>query len=216
MVKVFNYEDNPTEFSANTYVIGKIGMSCLIVDIGTTKDDVIEYIEKHYEKVAGILLTHAHFDHIRGLPKILRRFKNVPVYLAKEDEPLLNDPSINSSNLTGEKVAVNVTTIPVEDGEVIKVHNSFRFQVIKTPFHTMGSVCYLFEDDNALFTGDSLFKGSIGRTDLEASDPSLVNSSLKKLTKLNENLVIYPGHGPISRLQIEEETNPYLMAAMKN
>ena len=96
MVKVFNFEDNPNEFSANTYVIGKIGMKCLIVDIGSTRDDIISYIEKHYEGVAGILLTHAHFDHIRGLPKILKRFKNVPVYLASEDVPLLNNPSILS------------------------------------------------------------------------------------------------------------------------
>lgn len=208
MVKVFNFEDNPTEFSANTYIIGKIGHSCLVIDIGSTKDEVIEYIDSHYESVAGILLTHGHFDHIRGLPKLLRRFKNTPVYLAQEDVPLLNNPNINSSNLTGERVSINVPTIPVEDDENIEL-KKFHFKVIKTPFHTKGSVCYLFEDDNALFTGDTLFKGSIGRTDLETSQPELISSSLEKLTKLNENLVIYPGHGPISRLGIETKTNPF-------
>lgn len=209
MVKVFNFEDNPNEFSANTYVIGKIGHDCLVVDIGSTKDDVLDYISSHYEKVGGVLLTHGHFDHIRGLPKLLRRFKNVPVYLAEEDVPLLNNPNINSSGLTGEKVSINVSTIPVEDGEEIEL-KGFRFKVIKTPFHTAGSVCYLFEDDNALFTGDTLFKGSIGRTDLATSDPSLVMSSLKKLSFLSDNLVVYPGHGGISRLGNEKENNPFL------
>jgi glyoxylase-like metal-dependent hydrolase (beta-lactamase superfamily II) len=215
MVKVFNFEDNPNEFSANTYVIGKIGMKCLIVDIGSTRDDIISYIEKHYEGVAGILLTHAHFDHIRGLPKILKRFKNVPVYLASEDVPLLNNPSINSSNMTGERISVNVDTVPVEDGETVEVHNSFHFKVIKTPFHTQGSVCYLFEDDNALFTGDTLFRGSIGRTDLETSNPGLVKDSLKKLGALSDYLVVYPGHGSISRLGVEKETNPYFVEALQ-
>lgn len=210
MVKVFNFEDNPTEFSANTYVIGKIGLNCLIVDIGSTKDDVLDYIDSHYEGVAGILLTHAHFDHIRGLPKLLKKYRNAPVFLTEEDVPLLNDPKINSSFLTGEKVSMDVQTTPVHDQEEITL-SKIRFKVIKTPFHTQGSVCYLFEDDNALFTGDTLFKGSIGRTDLETSDSSQVPSSLKKLLSLSENLVIYPGHGKMSRMDIERKTNPFLM-----
>lgn len=210
MVKIFNFEDNPTEFSANTYIIGKIGHSCLVVDIGSTKDEVLEYIDSHYENVAGVLLTHGHFDHIRGLPKLLRKYKNTPVYLAEEDVPLLSNPNINSSSLTGERVSINVPTISVKDNETIEL-NKFRFTVIKTPFHTKGSVCYLFEDDNALFTGDTLFKGSIGRTDLETSEPEQIENSLRKISRLNENLVIYPGHGPISRLQNEKETNPFLL-----
>ena len=116
--------------------------------------------------------------------------------------------------MTGEKISINVATIPVEDGEMITI-NKIKFKVIKTPFHTEGSVCYLFEDDNALFTGDTLFKGSIGRTDLATSDPSKINSSLMKLNDLSEWLVVYPGHGGISRLGQEKETNPYFVQALK-
>ncbi len=210
MVKVFNFDENPTEFSANTYVIGKIGDSCLIVDMGSTKDEVLDYISSHYESVAGVLLTHGHFDHIRGVPKLLKKFRDVPIYIASEDVPLLNNPKINASGLTGEKISMNIETIPVEDGETIKL-KKYRFKVIKTPYHTMGSVCYLFEDDNALFTGDSLFKGSIGRTDLETSDPSFVESSLRKIMALDDNLVVYPGHGPITRMETEKNTNPFLV-----
>ena len=129
MVKVFNFDDNPNEFSANTYVIGKIGGSCIVVDMGSTKDNVLDYISSHYENVEAVLLTHGHFDHIRGLTKFLKRFKNVPVYMAEEDYSLLSNPNINSSNITGEKVVVNVSPIFVEDDKTIELKH-FKFKYI--------------------------------------------------------------------------------------
>lgn len=212
MVKIFNYDENPTQFSSNTYVIGKIGNDCVLIDIGSTGDEIYEYIESHYERVSAILLTHAHFDHIRGLTKFLKHYKNrydIPVYLASEDAPLLTDPNINSSKMTNENVQVDIDTIPVEDGEEIKLRN-YHIKVIKTPFHTAGSVCYLFDDDNALFTGDTLFAGSIGRTDMPTSEPEKTEGSLRKICQLRDTLVIYPGHGPISRLELEKKNNPFL------
>ena len=212
MVKIFNFDKNPTEFSANTYIIGKIGEGCIVVDLGSTDDGIYNYIDSHYEKVEAILLTHAHYDHIRGLTKFLKHYKNkydIPVYLSDEDVPLLTNPSINSSSMTHENVQVNVSTIGVTDGEELTI-KKFHIRVIHTPFHTEGSVCYLFEDDNALFTGDTLFKGSIGRTDLPTSNPDEVKDSLNKILKLNDTLVVYPGHGPISRLETEKKENPFL------
>ena len=87
MVKIFNFDDHPTQFSANTYVIGKVGGNCIVVDIGSTSDEIYHYIDKHYEKVVAVLLTHAHFDHIRGLTKLLKHYRNrydIPVYLSEE------------------------------------------------------------------------------------------------------------------------------------
>ncbi len=211
MVKIFNYENDSKEFSANTYVIGKINGDCIVIDMGSTDEKVYEYIDAHYEKVDALLLTHAHFDHIRGVPKFLKHFKSkgdIPVYLSSEDEPLLQSPALNSSFMANEKVQMNITTIPVNDGDEIKL-KGFHIKVIATPFHTRGSVCYLFDDDNALFTGDTLFKGSIGRTDLPTSEPEKTKESLNKIKELRDTLVIYPGHGPISRLEIEKDTNPY-------
>lgn len=211
MVKIFNYENDSKEFSANTYVIGKINGNCIVIDMGSTDEKVYEYIDAHYEKVDALLLTHAHFDHIRGVPKFLKHFKSkgdIPVYLSSEDEPLLQSPALNSSFMANEKVQMNITTIPVNDGDEIKL-KGFHIKVIATPFHTRGSVCYLFDDDNALFTGDTLFKGSIGRTDLPTSEPEKTKESLNKIKELRDTLVIYPGHGPISRLEIEKDTNPY-------
>ena len=211
MVKVFQYDENQKEFSSNTYVIGKIGGSCLIVDLGSTSDEIYSYIESHYEKVEAILLTHAHFDHIRGIPAFLKHFKNknIPIYLAEEDKLLLTSPDKNSSFMTGEKVSVKVDIIPVEDGEQLSF-KAGKVKVIKTPFHTEGSVCYLMEDDNCIFTGDTLFKNAIGRYDCETSDSNKISSSLNKLKELCDWLVVYPGHGPKTNIITEKKNNPYM------
>ena len=100
MVKIFNYENDSKEFAANTYIIGKINGDCVVIDMGSTDEKIYEYIDAHYEKVEAVLLTHAHFDHIRGLSKFIRHYKNkydIPVYLSGEDEELLKDPHLNSS-----------------------------------------------------------------------------------------------------------------------
>lgn len=213
MVKAFVNQETDKEFSANTYVLGKIGGSCLIIDLGTRNESLLSYVKKHYERCVGILLTHAHFDHIRGVNAFLRNFpgKSIPVFLHPEDKCLIDSPELNASYMTGEKVRGNFETTDIQDGEFLPIKD-FHIQVIHTPFHTMGSVCFLSSDDNALFTGDTLFKGSIGRADLpNVSDPTKVSSSLKKLMVLRDTLVVYPGHGPMSNLGSEKKTNPYLV-----
>ena len=217
MVKIFVTDPNQKEFAANTYVLGKIGGSCVIIDLGSTDKGITEYIDTHYEKVAGILLTHAHFDHIRGIPKLLSHYKkkyDIPVYRSEEDIALLSDPRKNGCGRTRENISMNINPIAVEDGETLKI-GKYSCKVIATPFHTEGSLCYLFEDDNALFTGDTLFAGSVGRSDLATSDPSKRDDSLKKLLSLKPTLVVYPGHGPRTNLGREEQSNPYLLSVKK-
>ncbi len=214
MVKIFVTDPNQKEFAANTYVLGKIGGPCVIVDLGSTDKDIPDYIDSHYEKVAGILLTHAHFDHIRGIPKLLNHYKkkyDIPVYRSEEDIPLLSDPRKNGCGRTRENITRNLNPIPVHDGETLKI-GKYSCKVIATPFHTEGSLCYLFEDDNALFTGDTLFAGSVGRSDLSTSDPDKRNASLSKLLSLKSTLVIYPGHGPRTNLGREKTSNPFLLS----
>ena len=209
MIKTFIY-DEFKEFSSNTYVIGKISSSCLIIDPGSSSPDVIEYVKSHHNKIEAILLTHGHFDHIRGISNILKNFDyEIPVYLSNNDKYLLTDPILNCASRHQEKVIININTIDVEDLKEIQTA-SFNIIPICTPFHTNGSTCYLIKEDNALFTGDTLFKESIGRDDLPTSNPSLKNKSLKKLKELSPNYVIYPGHGEISNLAYELQNNPFL------
>lgn len=212
MVKTFLCDETKHEFSANTYIIGKINSSCLVIDIGMRDEAIYDYIDSHYTRCLGVLLTHGHFDHIRGLPAFLKHYKDTPVYLHPEDAHLLYDSTANASYLTGESVSMNLQTIDVKDGETLHIKET-NIRVIHTPFHTKGSVCYLFEDDNALFTGDTLFKNGIGRFDLETSDATQIMPSLKKLAGLKDTLVVYPGHGSYTRLGEEKKTNPYLVEA---
>lgn len=214
MVKIFDF-NNSSELSSNTYVIGKINESCIIIDLGSQDKKIYEYVSSHYSKCLGILLTHGHFDHIRGIPSFLKSFKyNIPVYIHHDDVQLLNNPVLNSSTLSGHQVKINIPVNEVNDNQIITL-DKYSIKVIHTPYHTKGSVCYLFEEENALFTGDTLFKESIGRDDLMASKPSLKNDSLKKLVSLNEMLVIYPGHGEITNLKNEKQNNPYLKEFIK-
>mgnify|MGYP002515261098 CR=1 FL=1 len=209
MIKAFNFENDVNEFSANTYIIGKKDENCLIVDLGTTSDVIINYVKKNFKSVSGILLTHAHLDHIRGVNNFLKAFPKTPVYISKLDAPLLNEQN-KFYDLFQEKVPLqNYPLNFVNDGDVLNFKN-YIVKVIATPFHTKGSVCYLFSEDNALFTGDTLFKGSIGRTDLYYSEPNKIYESLAKLSKLPSQLVCYPGHGLITTLKEEKESNPYL------
>lgn len=212
MVKAFINREDDKELSANTYVLGKIGGSCLIIDLGTRDAKLLSYVRQHYEKCVAILLTHGHYDHIRAVNSFLKNFpgQDIPVFLHPEDKELIDNPDLNASHLTGERVRGNFMTVDIEDGEILPIKD-FHIQVIHTPFHTKGSVCYLSPDDNALFTGDTLFRGSIGRADLLTSTPETIAPSLKKLLQLKETLVVYPGHGPLSNLGTEKKTNPYLL-----
>ena len=208
MVKIFNF-DGSYQVSANIYVVGKIGGNCAVIDFGSSDESVFDYIDSHYERCSGLFLTHGHFDHLRGVNEFCKRHKDVPVYIHSEDVPLLDSPALNCSQQHGEKVKVVVPVTEVKDGDVIETKD-FKIKVIHTPFHTAGSVCYLFEDDNALFSGDTLFKGSIGREDMPTSVPEFRESSFDKLKSLRNTLVVYPGHGPVTKLQDELNNNPYL------
>ena len=216
MVKVFLQIDDEKEIRANTYVMGKIGGSCVVIDPGSKNEDILSYVRKHYEKCAAILLTHGHFDHIRGVDTFLKAFPGtaIPVYLHPEDRALVSDPDLNASAIAGEKVRGAFETIDIQDGETLDLKDC-HIQVLHTPFHTKGSVCYLSLDDNALFTGDTLFKDSVGRTDLPNACPEDLLPSLRKILALKDTLVIYPGHGPLSNLGAEKSTNPYLLQAQK-
>lgn len=214
MVKTFRFDNDTKEFSANTYVVGEKGGPCVVIDLGSTQTRVISYIKENHISCSGILLTHGHFDHIRGLNNFLKEF-NCTVFIDFNDKEFLTDSKLNGSKYSEEnQVIINTNNIyELDDEDEINFGNGYLFKVIETPFHTNGSVCYLCEKENALFSGDTLFRGSIGRTDLPTGSERLVNSSLKKLLNLNPKLVVYPGHGETTTLDKEISSNPYLVSA---
>jgi len=207
MIKVFNF-DNDINLSCNTYIVGKKGGNCILVDLGSLDKTIYEFIDKNFKHVDAILLTHAHLDHIRGVNNFIKRYKDCQVYLHEEDYEMLVNPIYNKE-IFNQEIDINFDPILVKDNDTLNL-GDIKIQVIHTPYHTKGSVCYLLKEENALFTGDSLFKGSIGRSDFSNSEPDKIASSLHKIFALNEMLVCYPGHGQITNIKQELLTNPYI------
>lgn len=210
MIKTFRYEDDLDEFSANSYVVGDKGGPCVVIDLGSTTDRVIKYIKANHSGCSGILLTHGHWDHIRGIPKFLESFPGTTVFIDENDDKLLIDSYLNcSKSMEVKDGVVDIEPYRIEDGDELKFSTNLVFEVIETPFHTLGSVCFLYKHENALFTGDTLFKGSVGRTDLPHSAGRMQSQSMAKLKNLDPSLRIYPGHGDDTVLGKELKENIY-------
>lgn len=173
-------------FRAHCYLLVK-GNKALIIDPGAEPEKIIGDLEGL--TVQGILITHGHFDHLGALPKIKSALK-APLYLQEE---IL--PEYQGAKKAAKEHGFNIPDLPEPDfllGARLEI-GVFSGEVLRTPGHSAGSVCFLF--DNFLFSGDTLFKGTCGRTDLLLSDEKAMRHSLKKLSELPPETKVYPGHG---------------------
>lgn len=195
----------------NCYVIEDDHDSCLIFDPGSEGKKLINWLNKRNLHPIAILLTHAHFDHI-GAVDIVRDFYNIPVYLHEEEETWLGDPKLNGSKFfkIQEPNIINPADFILKREEELKL-DSFEFFIYETPGHSPGSVSYYFQTEGFVISGDALFKGSIGRTDLPGGNQSqLIKSIHEKLLFLPEETLVLPGHGPTTTISEEMDSNPYL------
>ena len=190
-------------FQTNTYLLS-IDNKCILIDPASKAEKLIEILGER--DLIAILLTHGHFDHIKAVNDLHKRYK-CPVYISKEDEALSRDKT--QGEVFAIPMANNVIVKETFLEEGIMEIGPFKFETIFTPGHTKGSVCYRF--DNELFTGDTLFRNSAGRTDLFSGSDKELKSSLRILKSIEENVNIYPGHDEISTLDEEKANNPYLI-----
>ena len=153
-----------------------------------------------------IINTHGHYDHIGAVPDLVQKYK-IPFFIDKEEEQVITDPEINCSSFFSQNT-LSLKAYHLINSDDKKYFNSFGINIIKTPGHTPGSIIIKIGDK--LFTGDLLFKGSIGRTDLPGGSLRDIKSSLSNLRVLDRGLEILPGHGSGSSLEYEFRTNPYL------
>jgi len=190
----------------NCFIVFDENKDAFIVDPGGSVEEIIKSINENKLNINFILLTHGHADHIGAVAKLKQKY-NAPVYLSEKDRDFLENPEKVRSSSFGLKVDKTKVDYVVKNGDVINFSED-KIKVIETPGHTLGSVCYLFK--NFLFAGDTLFAGSIGRTDFPESDHSLMIKSLNKLKELDDEIYVLSGHGPESELGQEKITNPFL------
>jgi glyoxylase-like metal-dependent hydrolase (beta-lactamase superfamily II) len=192
----------------NCYIIyDSKNLNAAIIDPGEDGDRVILSIEKDGFNPEILINTHGHYDHISSDDKIRAKFQ-IPLAIHKDDAHMLSDIYKNASALLGISVIIKTPDMLLEDNQ--KVNLSFvSLKVIHTPGHTKGGICLLF--DGFLITGDTLFAGTIGRTDLDGGDCQEMKLSLSKIKNLDPSLVIYPGHGNSSTLANELRYNPHLL-----
>src|SRR5678809_1661342 len=180
----------------------------MVIDPGDDIEDVLALIRKHNLQVKQIVITHAHIDHVGGAMK-LRAATGAPILLNQNDYALLKKLDVQAAWIgvptPGEmEIDRSITT-----GETVSA-GSLRAQVLQTPGHTEGSVCLYFPAEQTLIAGDTLFAGSIGRTDLPGgSFDKIIDSLHDKVLALPDETIVVPGHGPLTTIGEERENNPF-------
>ncbi len=192
----------------NCYVLGDQETASLaIIDPGDQAETIERMVKSSGMEVKMVLLTHGHFDHVTGLPGVLRLHPGVPVYIHQADYSEAVSPN-QFSNGIGAIPNVHY----YKDGDTVQL-GSLTIEVLGTPGHTPGSVTLKVED--ALFTGDTLFAGSCGRTDFMGGSQKEMMKSLYRLSQLPGDYAVYPGHEGYSRLSRERKYNPFMAAAIR-
>lgn len=198
----------------NSLVLGPLGTNCylisgkegaVVIDPGFKSEEVETFLENNSDKERMIILTHAHFDHI-GLAPELRKKLGVKIAIGEKDNPALSDANINMSSAFNFNIEPFSADILLKDRQTFKV-GDLSFDIIETPGHTVGGISLL--SDGNLFSGDTLFYESVGRTDLPGGDFNTLLMSLEKLFELDGNTKVYSGHGITTTINHERNHNPY-------
>lgn len=198
---------NLGELRSNCYVVETAPGRCIIVDLGGDADYLMNFLKMNKLKLTKILLTHGHFDHIGGVEEV-RRLTRAEVFIHLNDSEMLTSEKFSLASGMSYNPFIPVTLWTAVEENAIIQDGDLSFKVIHTPGHSGGSVCYICED--VIFSGDTLFNRSIGRTDFLGSNPIDMKKSLKKLSLLEGDYKVLPGHNMPTTLDFERKMNPYM------
>ena len=193
------------DYQTNCYLVwGEDSQTCIVIDPGFEPETVLLKARQLGKKIEGIFLTHGHFDHVGGVKEIAQT-TGCSLWMGKGDYTQKKSQEMDFFYPIHDCDFAQICFC--EEGEQIQAAG-LVFRVMETPGHTLGSVCYLCED--ALFSGDTLFRGSCGRTDLPGGSWNTIANSLKRLAALETDYKVYSGHGPVTTLAEEKNYNPYM------
>lgn len=217
MVQIAKFQFNP--FGENTYLVYNDSKECIVIDPGcsNSKECAIlgDYIDNNGLKPILVASTHGHIDHMCGLEYVIDRYKT-PYALHGDDKPTLVHSFDFGPSMGFDIAKVPTVDIDLSQNDEINLGDDV-IEVLHTPGHSPGGVCLFLRDDKILFTGDTLFKGTIGRTDLPNGDYNkLMSSIVTKLLPLGGDVRVFPGHGGDSTLAEEVQTNPFIVEVLEN
>lgn len=197
-------------FQENCYIIGDPETrKGAVIDPGSEPEKIIRLIDEHNLSVDSIFNTHGHIDHIGAIIQLQTKYKSA-FYLHKDDETLLGKAGQYAAMYGLELEGIPEIDHQISDGDELTV-GRLKMRVIHTPGHTRGGCCFYFPDQKNLFTGDTLFRQSIGRTDLPGGDYKMILKSIREqILTLPAETDVYPGHGPQTTIGFEKINNPFL------
>lgn len=211
-----------SDYEIKHYVVGPVMTNCyfmcnkdtkelVVIDPGASAGRLASDIRQMGYELKGILLTHAHFDHADGAEELVNEFNGeVKVYACDKEKDTLSDPDINLSGAMNYDPKSYHADVFLTDDEECELAG-FKFVTLHTPGHTPGGCCFYFKNEGVLFSGDTLFCGSVGRTDFPGGGMStLVRSIKEKLMVLPDDTTVYPGHDSVTTIGNEKRYNPYL------
>jgi len=201
------------DYQTNSYCLTQTesAKDCLVIDTGLQSQPLIDFLKENELNPAAAVFTHGHIDHIDGLALLRANWPDIKVAIHKDDAAMFEDDKQNLSAFCGVPFKTSPPDIIIE-AEGPQTFAGLEFQVLHTPGHTPGGISLYSQQESAVFVGDALFAGSIGRTDFPGGDFNQLIASIKsKLLTLPEDTKVYPGHGPATTIATEKRTNPFLM-----
>lgn len=196
------------ELDTNCYIVWDDHRQAMVIDPADDADAILSVVRSENLSVAAVVLTHVHFDHLLAAEQVCAA-TSAPLCVGRGDEDALTDPVRNLSGVFQMCAPVRLTADTLlKEGDIVSV-GELSFTVLETPGHTPGCICLM--GDGVLFSGDTLFRDSIGRVDFPGSDIPAMLASLRRLATLPADLQVYSGHGPSTTLGREVRCNPYML-----
>lgn len=202
-----------------TNVLGSLATNCytiansetreaIIVDPAARGDFLVNMYKNQNLKPIAVFLTHGHVDHVGAVPELREAYPDIKVYAGKEEKDVLKRPELNLSMMFGASISMEADQY-VSDGEELDILGT-KVKCLSVPGHTKGGMCYYFEGEQMVFSGDTLFYSSIGRSDFPTgNEHELLDNIEKKLFTLPDEVTVYPGHNDRTSIKREKASNPY-------